>query len=141
MRESHNRPVMPFQSTIGSLALAPLGGIVVFVLDSIATRQYQAPDLMMVLVIVAALSYATAAVLVVPVLIILPAARQPPLWVAATWGICVALAAQYGPLLFRRLLVLEFTGFDALLIAAGAASGLVFGVAARKASESARTEQ
>jgi len=80
-------------------------------------------------------SLAAGLMFVVPVLALVPSLRQPSLWVALPWGVIVAWAAVWlnGPIntALQNLLrweVLITYGAD------GAASGLVYTIAAQRTS-------
>lgn len=82
--------------------------------------------------IIAAFSYAAELALVVPIMLVWPAARQPSPWIAAAWGLLTAMGFEYGPLLLQAGTIFQFGPFEATLAAAGAASGLVYAVAVPK---------
>jgi hypothetical protein len=87
------------------------------------------------LLVVLFFSCAAEIVLVVPVLVLWPAARRPPVWIGGFWGVLVAWGFYYGPSLLqpdRSAMPTFLLGELVLLAAAGAASGLVYALLASK---------
>jgi hypothetical protein len=93
------QPTLSLEATVFPLMMAWLCSIVLYGLWSVVTDhgphsqppQPEAAWIVPLLIIFAVVSGGLAAVAVLPILIFLPGARQPPLWAGALWGVCVAL--------------------------------------------------
>jgi hypothetical protein len=113
--------------TIVPLLLAPLGAVVVAGIG-IAVRD---PTSILLIFFVYPFALAAGVVCVLPILVLAPPLRRPPFWLAAVWGVTAAwvfmLLLTRGD--FSRL---PDAGGLAELVLAGAASGLVYAVAARQ---------
>jgi hypothetical protein len=115
------------RDTVVPLLLAPLGSVVVTGIG-VALRD---PTSILVIFFVYAFALAAGVICVLPILVLVPPLRRPPFWLAAGWGV---LAAWVFTLLLTRgdLSRLPSTGGLAELVLAGAASGLVYAIAARQ---------
>jgi hypothetical protein len=129
------RALRPF-AMLGALAVAPWPGIALLTVTFLSAGSVQAVPWLAVLMI-APYAYATAAVLVLPVLLVWPATRRPGYVLAAIWGAC---AAWTPPLAFaaqqHALAEVWSGGLVAPLVfgAAGALSGLTYAWLVRRAS-------
>ena len=114
---------MRLQNTIRPLLLAPLGAVVVFAAFGLSPQPGFAAFGFLA-AMVWGYSLATGLLFVAPVLALAPRWRRPPVWVAATWGVLVASA-------FAGLVMGRPSHLLVPVMTAGAASGLVYAVAAR----------
>ena len=127
--------MMRFQDTIRPLLLAPLGSVVSLMVFSVLFGKWM--EMLMGFWIYVALIYvfslAAGLMFVVPVLALVPSLRQPSLWVALPWGVIVAWAAAWlnGPI---NTALQNLLRWEVLIPygAAGAASGLVYTIAAQR---------
>ena len=123
---------MRFRDTVRPLLLAPLGAMGVHGVGSALSMKLSPNDYVM-LWIVGLASFIAGVLFVLPVLAFVPRLRQPSVWIAMLWGALVAWCAaglttpiDSG---FRELYRWEVA---APFGAAGAASGLVYAIAARR---------
>jgi hypothetical protein len=77
-RQFKSQAIVQFETIFRALLLAPAGAIGVVAVIEIAIRQYTFPELIIVLVIFGVFSYGAELALVVPVLLVWPAACRPP---------------------------------------------------------------
>lgn len=87
--------------------------------------------LFLVLVRILFIATAGSLLLVLPLLILFPRLRRPPLWLATVWGASVALVFA-GLILGSRLMAIWSPSALARLCLAGAVSGLTYGLLARR---------
>ena len=111
---------MRFGRTIGPLVIAPSGAMVVSVAQALLDGRGAVSSLTMAW-LVGFVSLAVGFSFVLPVLWFAPRLRQPPLWLAAVWGMLVAWCVV--GVLFRQL---PPTAGVVGLSLSGAASGLVY---------------
>jgi hypothetical protein len=111
---------------IGPLVIAPVGAMVVSALQAMLDGRGAVSSITMAWV-VGFFSLVAGFVLVLPVMWLAPRLRQPPLWLAAIWGMLVAWCVVVG-VLYRQL---PSTGGFVGLSLSGAASGLVYAFLAK----------
>jgi hypothetical protein len=138
-----------FKQTIGPMVLAPLGSMTVTTIMMWGRFQtldspplFDPSGLVVINFFVAVVSYAAELLFVVPVVLRWPSMRQPRLWVGVVWGTLVGWCFPIVAWAVVRMLppapsvqgngtlresLLSFLWFGVM----GAASGLVFALAAR----------
>ena len=130
---------MPFKDTLPRLCLASLAPMAVYGLHVVAFGQ----DLLTAIVmfyIVGAAALAAGLLLVAPVFLLVEELRRPSPWLAAPWGMCVALLVGGFTSGVRTLFS---WGAVTMFGLSGAAAGLVYAFAARRwhpASDDAEVE-
>jgi hypothetical protein len=112
---------MRFGRTIGPLVIAPVGAMVVSVAQELLDGRNVVSSVTMAWV-VGFVSLAAGFIFVLPVLWFVPRLRQPPLWLAAVWGMLVAWCAV--GLMFQQFP--PTAGGSVGLSLSGVASGLVY---------------
>lgn len=118
---------MPLRDTLLPLGLAPLGAVLVLILFG-ASMPLSGSYVAIVFLFGYAYGLAAAVVFVLPVLMLVPRLRRPPLWLAAAWGAATGLAASALVMGVSQILRWEVAaGYGA----AGAAAGLVYAASAR----------
>lgn len=120
-----------FTRTVRPLLVAPAASVVVqFVFMAIFQRL---PPLILPFAILVtwtwAFSLAAAAVFVVPVLVLVPRLRRPPVWIAAVWGALAAWACGIGIGVLFGSSSIAWAG----LAMAGASSGVLYALLVRRA--------
>jgi hypothetical protein len=127
---------IPFHQTVVPLLLAPIGAMIV--VGPLALIGPDASAVLIYLLITALVCYGIEILFVVPVLLLWPRMRQPPLWVGALWGVSVGwcvLALVYvaspprSPEAFW-LRLFPLLGFSL----PGLLSGVVYSLASRRQS-------
>ena len=86
--EKSTGAAVPFTRALGALAVAPLAGTAILAAPALSAG----PAFLFALLFVAPFAYG-AAVFVLPVLVVWPAARRPNYPIAVAWGTIVAYAA------------------------------------------------
>jgi hypothetical protein len=87
--EKSTTATVPFTRALGALAVAPLAGTAILAAPALMAG----PAFLFALLYVAPFAYGAAAVFVLPVLIVWPAARRLSYPIAVVWGTFVAYAA------------------------------------------------
>ena len=118
--------MMRLGQTIGPLVIAPVGAMAVSALQAMLDGRSAVASITTAW-LVGFISLAAGFVLVLPVLWLAPRLRQPPLWLAAIWGMLVAWCVV-GVLV--RQLPSTGSGFVGLSLS-GVASGRVYALLAK----------
>jgi hypothetical protein len=116
--------ILGLKDTVRPLLVSPLGAVISFVAFGV-TPGNGVLSFVFLFVMTWVYAIAAALVLVVPVWIIVPKLRQPPAWLAIVWGMIAAL-------LMASVMFPSTPRLAVPVLAAGAASGLVYSIAARR---------
>ena len=130
----------PLLQTVIPLLVAPLPALVMVAAEYVLRSGPVDPFFVFILPIVAAFCYASELLMVVPLFLIWPSLREPPLGVAAVWGLLVAwgtVALLVGFGLPEPNMELRAA---ASLSISGIASGLTYAVAVRRFPSQRRSQ-
>jgi len=118
------KPPIPLRRTLAPLAIATLAGLVILIAP--VAMNGHAASLGFVLYVgeISFFAYVTAALCVLPVFAVWPAARRPHLIVAAVWGAAGTVCANY--VLVGRAIVFMSLRNVAFAALPGALSGLCY---------------
>jgi hypothetical protein len=130
--------VLRFAETIRPLLLAPLGSVVIHAVWIVTfQRPALSASLFILLAIIYGMSLAAGLLFVLPIFALVPALRQPGIWLALSYGAFIAISSAV--LVGGSSEVLRWqvvTGYGS----AGAAAGIVYALAARRDARQLRCE-
>ena len=123
---------MPFRDIVRPLLIAPAASIAVEILFIALFQQELASGLPFLILVWWVLSLAAASLFVLPMLLMVPRLRRPPMWLATIWGAITAwiFATLFAPGIDVMTTVSPTTWGG--IGVAGAASGLLYAFLVRR---------